>query len=237
MVIGRAPSQGKVTSAVMWANSADTFVDVYAPDNAKGRTCHFMSECNQLEFFLFSSKDPQAVSRKQKSLFGVSPQPPLWSLGYHQCRWNYMSQDELLDVSSKMVEHSIPCDTVWLDIEHTNEKEYFTWNRTTFPDPASMLQKINQNRQRLVTIVDPHIRVSDDYVIYAKALESDLFIKDDDGKPFEGRCWPKQSSWLDFMNPKTTEFLEKVYTGQVITGDAASFIWSDPSVHIWNDMN
>ena len=58
MVIGRAPSQGKVTSAVMWANSADTFVDVYAPGNAKGRTCHFMSECNQLEFFLFSGKDP-----------------------------------------------------------------------------------------------------------------------------------------------------------------------------------
>ena len=81
-----------------------------------------------------------------------------------------MSQDELLEVSSKMIEHSIPCDTVWLDIEHTNEKEYFTWNQKSFPDPASMLQKINQNRQRLVTIVDPHIHVSDHYVIKAKEL-------------------------------------------------------------------
>jgi len=64
---------------------------------------------------------------------GQMPMPPLFSLGYHQCRWNYMTQEETLEVNQLMTVHNIPCDTIWLDIEYTEQKKYFTWDHSTFP--------------------------------------------------------------------------------------------------------
>lgn len=61
------------------------------------------------------------------------PMPPKFSLGYHQCRWNYMTQEETLEVSTLMTNNEIPCDAVWLDIEYTDSKKYFTWDEKTFP--------------------------------------------------------------------------------------------------------
>lgn len=47
-----------------------------------------------------------------------------FALGYHQCRWNYNDQDDVRNVDSKMDEHDIPNDVMWLDIEHTDSKKY-----------------------------------------------------------------------------------------------------------------
>ena len=60
-------------------------------------------------------------------LTGVSQMPPKYTLGYHQCRWNYMSQQESNEVIDKLDENEIPFDVLWLDIEHTDEKKYFTY--------------------------------------------------------------------------------------------------------------
>lgn len=47
-----------------------------------------------------------------------------FALGSHQCRWNYNDQDDVRNVDSKMDEHDIPYDIIWLDIEHTDNKKY-----------------------------------------------------------------------------------------------------------------
>ena len=39
-------------------------------------------------------------------------------------------------------EHDIPFDVLWLDIEHTNGKRYFTWDSGKFPNPAEMQDKL-----------------------------------------------------------------------------------------------
>jgi alpha-glucosidase (family GH31 glycosyl hydrolase) len=53
-----------------------------------------------------------------------------------------MSQQELLEVNSKMKEYDIPCDSVWLDIEYSDAKRYFTWDAKNFTNPREMLDKI-----------------------------------------------------------------------------------------------
>lgn len=69
-----------------------------------------------------------------------------------------MTQEETEEVSSNFTKHKIPCDSIWLDIEYTNEKKYFTWNKETFPNPRKMLEKIRNDGRRLMTIIDPHIK-------------------------------------------------------------------------------
>ena len=42
-------------------------------------------------------------------------------------------------VNSKFEEFDIPYDVLWLDIEHTDGKRYFTWDSRTFPNPEEMI--------------------------------------------------------------------------------------------------
>ena len=37
-----------------------------------------------------------------------------------------------------MNDNQLICDSIWLDIEYSNEKRYFTWDNKNFPDPKKM---------------------------------------------------------------------------------------------------
>lgn len=43
---------------------------------------------------------------------------------------------------------------------------------------------------QLVVIIDPHIKIDPAYTIYSQGKSKDYFVKDRNGKDFEGVCWP-----------------------------------------------
>jgi hypothetical protein len=59
----------------------------------------------------------------------------------------------------------------------------------------------------MVTIVDPHLKRDENYYIHKEATSKGLYVKNKDGTDFDGWCWPGQSSYLDFTNPKVTMML------------------------------
>ena len=67
------------------------------------------------------------------------------------------------EVDSKFDANDIPYDVLWLDIEHTNGKRYFTWDPHNFPNPENMTAKIAAKGRKLVTITDPHIKRASGY--------------------------------------------------------------------------
>lgn len=48
----------------------------------------------------------------------------MFSLAYHQCRWNYNDEEDVRNVANKFDELNIPMDTMWLDIEHADNKKW-----------------------------------------------------------------------------------------------------------------
>ena len=50
----------------------------------------------------------------------------MFSLGYHQCRWNYRDERDIATVEGMFEQLDYPMDVLWLDIEHTDGKRYFT---------------------------------------------------------------------------------------------------------------
>jgi len=58
----------------------------------------------------------------------------------------------------------------------------------------------------MVTIVDPHIKHDGGYEVHQDALARDVYVKDDNGKAFEGWCWPGTSSWVDFTSPEARQW-------------------------------
>lgn len=82
-------------------------------------------------------------------LSGTQSFPPLASLGYHQCRWNYNDQEDVKSVDAGFDEHDIPYDFIWLDIEHTDGKRYFTWDPQKFATPKEMLQGLMDKKRKV----------------------------------------------------------------------------------------
>ena len=60
-------------------------------------------------------------------------------------------------------------DVLWLDIEHTNGKRYFTWDPSKFGDPARMQAALAHTGRKMVTIIDPHLKADDGYSVFQEA--------------------------------------------------------------------
>lgn len=52
-------------------------------------------------------------------------------------------------------EHDIPYDFIWLDIEHTDGKRYFTWDPHKFATPQEMLQGLMDKKRKVQTTNSP----------------------------------------------------------------------------------
>lgn len=109
-------------------------------------------------------------------------------------------------------EHHIPYDVIWLDIDHTDQKRYFTWDPALFPEPVLLQRHLEAKKRKvglirvagfsccqtlnlrvlllqLVVISDPHIKVDPEWWLYQQARDQDHFIKTRDGRIFQGSCW------------------------------------------------
>lgn len=100
----------EMSAGVFWLNPSESYVDIST--TADGKLTHWISESGVLEFFMFLDSSPIKIIESYTMLTGPPQLPPLFALGYHQSRWNYMSQDDLLQVSSGFELHDLPLDVL-----------------------------------------------------------------------------------------------------------------------------
>lgn len=226
-LLARSAKTGKF-SGLFFNNPTETFVDVATTTSHKGRQTRWVSEAGVLEVFVFPGGfEMRHVLTPYITLTGKPALPPIYSLGYHQCRWNYRDQRDVEEVHAKFEELDFPFDVLWLDIEHTDGKRYFTWDKTKFPDPVQMQNDLARTGRRMVTIVDPHVKRDSGYYVHAEAEREGYYIKDG-AQDFDGWCWSGSSSYPDFTCPKVRAWWSALYT---------RYEGSTRRLAIWNDMN
>ncbi|KAK2966254.1 hypothetical protein RJ640_008237 [Escallonia rubra] len=236
-------SHGKArgTSGFFWLNAAEMQIDVLGsgwdaeemislPLDKKRIDTLWMSEAGIVDAFFFVGPGPKDVVRQYASVTGTLALPQRFATAYHQSRWNYRDEDDVQNVDSKFDEHDIPYDVLWLDIEHTDGKKYFTWDRTLFPNPEEMQKKLAAKGRHMVTIVDPHIKRDESYHIHKEAGKNGYYVKDATGKDYDGWCWPGSSSYLDMVNPEIRSWWAEKFSYD-------KYVGSTPFLYIWNDMN
>lgn len=113
---------------VFWFNPSETFVDISDGGSAEApyKQSRWLSESGEVDVFLLPGPDAASVYRQYSALTGTQQLPPLFALGYHQCRWNYRDERDVAAVEGMFETLDYPVDVVWLDIEHTDGKRYFT---------------------------------------------------------------------------------------------------------------
>ncbi|KAK2100318.1 hypothetical protein P7K49_021666 [Saguinus oedipus] len=232
---------------IFWLNAAETWVDISS--NTAGKTLfgkmmdylqgsgetpqtdvRWMSETGIIDTFLLLGPSISDVFQQYASLTGTQALPPLFSLGYHQSRWNYRDEADVLEVDQGFDDHNLPCDVIWLDIEHADGKRYFTWDPSRFPQPRTMLERLASKRRKLVTIVDPHIKVDSGYRVHDELRNLGLYVKTRDGSDYEGWCWPGSAGYPDFTNPTMRSWWANMFSYDNYEGSA-------PNLFVWNDMN
>lgn len=253
-----AQSKGSAVS-VLWLNAAETWVDLHrtktrpdAPPGFRGAKAsgvradgflaggtakrsshaHFVSESGVMDMFVFLGPSAAEIMGQYTALVGHTALPQYFALGYHQCRWNYVSSDDVLDVSARFDADDIPVDVIWLDIEYSAEHMYGVWDRGHFPDPEALTGALDKQRRKLVIIMDPHLKTSEKYYIYKSARDRNLLVKTPSGTPYEGTCWSGRASWIDFFKPETWRWWidQHSLARRQLAGNARNlFIWNDMS--------
>lgn len=229
------------TVGVFWMNAAETWIDVVKSKSIPnplslgvlGHTdtqTHWISESGLLDVFVFLGPTPEDLTRQYGELTGFTAMPQSFAIAYHQCRWNYVSDDDVKDVDRRFDKFKIPYDVIWLDIEYTHEKKYFTWDPLTFVNPIKMQKQLDQTDRKLVAIIDPHIKNTDNYPVIDELKKKDLAVKNKDGNQYEGWCWPGSSMWVDCFNPAAITWWKSLFKYDAFKGTA-------PNTFIWNDMN
>jgi alpha-glucosidase (family GH31 glycosyl hydrolase) len=98
-----------------------------------------------LDYYFIDGPTPRDVVQRYTELTGRMPLPPMWSLGYNQCRYSYYPEAKVRNIADTFRLKRIPADVIWLDIHYLGGYNPFTWDRERFPDPGRMIRELRQD--------------------------------------------------------------------------------------------
>ncbi len=186
---------------------------------------HFLG--GQYTEYIFAGPSMADILEGYTWLTGRMQPPPLWALGYHQCRWHAYNQETLEALAIKQRQAHIPCDALWLDIDYMDGYRVFTWNTENFPDVPGMLNRLGSQGFKAITIIDPGVKYDPGYQVYDQAIERDILCKTESGTTFIGQVWPGKTAFPDFVTQAGRDWWGELNAQHVKSGLAG----------IWNDMN
>ncbi|NPU99864.1 MAG: DUF5110 domain-containing protein [Brevinematales bacterium] len=189
---------------------------------------------DRIDFYIIPG-EPKAVLKNYASLTGKPNLPPMWGLGYHQCRYSYLSQKEVMTVAENFQKNGLPLDTIYLDIDFMSNNMAFTYNPSAFPDPKGMNEALEKQGVRLVAIVDPGIKTDKKYGVYTSGTNLGVFVlitnksktAASPWKIYTGSVWPGLCAFPDFTKPATFQWWQAQHPVLLNLGIDG----------FWNDMN
>jgi len=195
-------------------------------DRNRSGTTKFSAEGGKADYYFINGPELLDVARRYTRLTGRPELPPLWSLGYHQCRWSYYPESTVRDIAAKFRNLEIPCDAIYLDIDYMENYKVFTWNKKHFPNPKQLIRDLKEDGFRTVVMIDPGILIEEGYKVYEEGLEKDYFCKRPDGELMIGPVWPPRCVFPDYTRPEVREWWGDLYD-EFMNGLSVSGIWND----------
>jgi len=179
-----------------------------------------------LRRYLIAGPVPHLLDRYSE-LTGRPALPPRWALGYHQSRWGYRCDADVRAITDGFAKLGVPLSAVHLDIDYMRGFRVFTVDPDRFPDLGRLAAHAAATGARLVTIVDPGVKIDPDYDVYREGRDQHRFCTDAHGHVAEGVVWPGRSAFPDFTDPGTRAWWAGKYRTLTDRGVAG----------IWHDMN
>ncbi|MDM0930550.1 glycoside hydrolase family 31 protein [Clostridium perfringens] len=215
----------EATYGIFFDNSFRSYFDM---GKEMGDRIFFGAIGGQIQYYFIPGENIKEVVKNYTALTGRMEMPPLWSLGYQQCRFSYFSQEEVRELVKTFEEKDIPLDVVYLDIDYMDGFRVMTFKTPNFDDAAGLIGDLKEKGIRTITIIDPGVKVDEEYDVFKRGKEGNHFTKKLDGEMFIGAVWPGNSAFPDFSNKDCREWWKS---------ELKKFISEHGMDGIWNDMN
>lgn len=188
----------------------------------------FGADGGNLDYYYIAGASMPEVLEGYTYLTGTCPLPQKWTLGYHQSRWGYITQEDVEEIARGMRQHDIPCDVLHFDIDYMQDYKVFTWNQERYhQDPDGFLESLAERGFKAVTINDPGVKQEEGYEIYDQGVRKGYFAKTPEGQVYINAVWPGAAAFPDFGNPEVRDWW----------GRNQKFLLDRGVRGIWNDMN
>lgn len=197
-------------------------------DSEKKGIVSFRAEGGEMNYYFLYGPSLEEVARRYAALTGKMELPPLWALGFHQCRWSYYPDSRVREVADTFRKLHIPCDALYLDIDYMDAYRCFTWDEKHFPQPKTLVDDLQKQGFQTVVMIDPGIKEDPQYDVYAEGMIKDHFVKTADGAVAKAPVWPGFCAFPDFTRPETRLWWGGLHRDLYNTIGISGF---------WNDMN
>jgi alpha-glucosidase len=187
----------------------------------------FGADGGELDYYFIYGPDPKQVIEEFTSVVGRTPLPPLFALGYQQCRYSYYPEARVREVAGEFRKRNIPADVIYLDIDYQQKNRPFTIDRERFPTFEQMITDLKSEGFKVVAITDLHLAKLPGYKPYDEGIKGDYFVKNPDGSVYVGKVWPGDAVFPDFTRSEVRKWWGTLYTDFVKMGIRG----------FWNDMN
>ncbi len=206
----------------------NTFRTRFDFDSEETGVTTFSADGGELNYYFLYGPALLDVTRSYARLTGTHELPPMWALGYHQCRWSYYPDSRVRDIAREFRERKIPCDAIYLDIDYMDGFRCFTWSKNHFPDPGQLIADLKADGFETVLMVDPGIKEDPEYFVYREGTEQGMFLRTADGELAKAPVWPGFCAFPDFTQPAVRSWW----------GDLHRELYAELGVSgFWNDMN
>lgn len=214
-----------VAHGIFFDNTFRTHFDFDSQDEG---AVSFWADGGEMNYyFLFGPTLPD-VACAYARLTGMPELPPLWALGYHQCRWSYYPHSRVIEIAETFRSLEIPCDAIYLDIDYMDGYRCFTWNTEHFPNPEKLVSELEKLGFQTVVMIDPGIKEDPEYFVYSEGLAKNMFLRTADGDIAKGPVWPGFCAFPDFTHPGVRQWWGDLYADLYQNIRISGF---------WNDMN
>jgi alpha 1,3-glucosidase len=219
----------KTNFGIFWPNPSDTFLGTVS--KPEGKKLRFYSEGGYLNMFFFV-EPMKTLTGSFEKLVGAPYRAPVWAFGYHQCKWGYHNQSEVVGIIENYTKFNIPYDVQWLDLDHCKGKAPFEWDVKTFPNPKEITDLLATKNRYLVRISDINLPTWEDHIQYQEAKHLRLYMRQLNGKDdYFGSSWPGRCCFVDFMNETASTW----YSSKHHYGEGRDFTTNN--TFYWNDVN
>jgi alpha-glucosidase len=209
---------------IFFDNTHKSFFNFGASNN---RFASFAADSGDMNYYFIHGDTVADIIKHYTFLTGRMDMPPLWSIGYQQCRYSYYPDKEVMGIARHFRDKDIPADVIVLDIHYMDDYKIFSWHKKSFAAPKKLLDQLEEMGFEVVLMCDPGIKVEPGYSAYEDGLKNDVFIKYPDGTNYTGQVWPGWCHFPDFTNPKTRAWWASQFKEYVDLGVQG----------FWNDMN
>jgi len=209
---------------IFFDNTHKSFFNFGASNN---RFASFAADAGEMNYYFIHGDTIAEILSHYTLLTGRINLPPLWSIGYQQCRYSYYPDKEVLGIARHFRDKDIPADVIVLDIHYMDDYKIFSWHKDSFSQPKKLLDELDDMGFEVVLMCDPGIKVEPGYATYEDGIKKDVFLKYPDGTYYTGQVWPGWCHFPDFTKPAARQWWKEQFKEYVELGVQG----------FWNDMN